>query len=433
LRFLLIRPRFGIPALALILLGAGAAGVYIWARYHLRAAEAALDRFAFNEAQHHLDLHLLVNGRSTAARLLAARTARRRDAYDEAEHQLGTYLQQEQITREAALERLLLTAQQGELADLEDLLRTRTGPDDPEAVLVLEALAKGYLNCAWEADALTCLNRLLELQPRHAPALLMRARLWERRALKGEAEHETDALHDYENAVELNPTFEARLGRAGALYRSGRPGAALSEYESLQRERAADPEVLLAVARCQYNLHDVDGARRGLDALLEQHPDHAAALLERGQLALHAGELGEAEKWLRRVDALAPPCDCEALRVLCRCLDAEQKDEEARRCAGRLREREAAIVRVDRRVLQANRNPRDVALRYEIAEELMRMGREQDGLAALFLVLEQEPRHGPAHTALADYLERAGQPARAARHRRVASLSPGAAGDRLKP
>lgn len=116
-----------------------------------------------------------------------------------------------------------------------------------------------------------------------------------------------------------------------------------------------------------------------------------------------------------------PPYDCEPHRFLYQCLQAAHKDEEARRCFDRLREREADVLRVDRQTLQANRDPHDVALRYEIARDLMRLGREQDGVAALFLVLEQEPRHGPAHAALAEHFERAGQPARAARHRRAAS------------
>jgi len=433
LRFLWARPRLTLLTVLLVTLGAAAAGAWRWARHQLRAAEASLDRYDFDEAQRHLDLCLLVPGRGNAVRLLAARTARRRGAYDEAEARLADCLRREEMTREATLERLLLTAQQGELTEVEGLLQGRTGPDDPAAPLVLEALAKGYLNCAWDADALDCLNRLLEREPRHWPALLMRAHLWENRALKGEAEHFTDALHDYEKVIELHPSFEARLGLANTLYRSGRPWEALSAYESLHAEREADSEVLLGLARCRYSLHDVDAARHWLDVLLEQHPGHAAGLLERGRLALHAGELDEAERWLSRAVATAPPYDGEALRVLCRCLQAAHKDEEADRCAARLGEREAEVVRVDRHVLQVNRDPHNVALRYEVAQELMRLGRERDGLAALFLVLEQEPRHGPAHAALADYLERTGQPARAARHRRAASESAGLTRETASP
>jgi tetratricopeptide (TPR) repeat protein len=423
LHLLTRHPRLASLGFALVLVGAGAAGVFFWAQHHWRAAHRALDRYAFAEAQYHLDLCLKVPFRGAEVHLLAAQAARRRDAYDEAERHLSACLQSEEMTEAAARERLLLTAQQGDLGDMETLLQAHTASNGPEAVLVLEALAKGYMNRFWQADALACLDRLLERQPQHPQAWLLRARLWEDRARKGETEREADTLRDYERAVELDPSFEARLGLAGALYANGRPWQAAAEYERLRGEQAAHPEVLLGLARCRYSLHEVEEARRLLDALLARHPREAAVLLERGRLALHAGQLAEAEGWLRQAAEAAPRYDCQAQRVLCRCLEAEHRDEEARRCFDQLREREASALDVDRRILQANRDPHDVALRYAIALDLMRLGRETDGVAALFLVLEQQPRHGPAHAALAEYFERVGQPGRAARHRRAASAA----------
>ena len=95
------------------------------------------------------------------------------------------------------------------------------------------------------------------------------------------------------------------------------------------------------------------------------------------------------------------------------------KDEEARQCLDRLRQKETNVLRVDRLILQANREPGNVALRFEIAMKLMRLGREQDAVSGLFLVLEQEPQHGAAHAALAGYFEQVGERDRAARHRRA--------------
>lgn len=255
----------------------------LWAQYHLRAAQLCLERYEFEEAQQHLDLYLKVHPRSAAGHLLAAQTARRRDAYDEAETHLAAYLQLEGMTEAAARERLLVTAQQGDLTEMEGLLTARTGPGDPEAVLVLEALAKGYLNRFWEVEALECLNPLLDRQPGHYRALLMRARVFENQALKGETEREQDALRDYEKAVELKPMFEARLGLAGTLYRLGRPRDALIEYERLRQEQPPNVEALLGAARCRYSLNEVDEARRLLDLALEQCPADAAAALERGR------------------------------------------------------------------------------------------------------------------------------------------------------
>jgi thioredoxin-like negative regulator of GroEL len=260
---------------------------------------------------------------------------------------------------------------------------------------------------------------LLEREPKHPYATLMRARAWENRVGKGEVDREQDALRDYKKAVELDPSFAAQLGLAGSLYRVGRPWEAMLLYERLRPSQPTNPSLLLGLARCRYNLHEVDEARRLLDSLLEEHPNHAAGLLERGRLALHAGQLEEAENRLRQATAAAPFHDREALRLLCRCLDKANKTAEARACLEELQQREAKVFQLERLILRANREPHDVELRYQIALEQMRQGREEDGVAALFFVLEQQPRHGQARQALADYFERIGQGARAARLRRA--------------
>jgi tetratricopeptide (TPR) repeat protein len=420
-----LRARLWLAALALILvvLGTATAGSCLWAHHHFQAAQQALGRLAFDEAQQHLDLCSWVPLDRAGVHLLAAQTARRRDAYAEAEQHLAACLALAGMTPAIARERVLLTAQQGDLDESVRLLEAHTAPSDPEADLVLEALAKGYVNRCWHTDALACLNKLLERRPQHPQALLLRARVWEVLARNGKTEHEADALRDYEQVVELHPSFAARLGLAGTLYRVGRPWDAAVEYERLRRLQADNPEVLLGLARCRFNLNEADEARRLLDDLLEHHPEHAAALLERGRLALHAGELAEAEKRLRQAAAVASPCESEPHHLLNQCLAAEHKDEEARRSLDRLRECEANALHGERLIHQANREPHNVALRCEIARDLLQLGREQDGVSALFLVLEQQPRYAPAHAALADYFERSGQPDRAARHRR-ANLRP---------
>jgi tetratricopeptide (TPR) repeat protein len=411
-------PRLALLALLFALLSVATATAYFWSQYHLSAAQRALEGHSFAEAQHHLDLCLKVRFRSAGIHLLAAQTARRRDAYEEAERRLSESIQLGGMAPAVALERALLSAQQGELGGVESSLRRRINANDPNAVLALEALAKGYANRFWESEALECLNLLLQRQPRHPQALLMRARAWEKRG-QGQMEREQLALRDYEKAVELNPSFECQLGLAGALYQVGRPWEAMLVYERLCAMQPDHPEARLGLARCRYNLHEIDTARQLLDELLEQYPHHASALLERGRLALHAGQLTEAEKWLRQAAATAPCYDDENLLLLCRCLEAGQQNAEARRCREELRRRQTEVLDVERRILQSNRDPQDVALRYEIATELMRLGHEQDGVAFLFLVLEQQPRHEPARAALADYFKRSGQLGRAAYYRRA--------------
>jgi tetratricopeptide (TPR) repeat protein len=407
-------------ALALLALGAAGGAAFLWAQYHLRAAERALARHALDEAQGHLDLCLRVRFRSASVYLLAARTARRRDAYDEAERHLEACERLGGEAERARLERVLLTAQEGDLDDMEGLLSARAAADGPEAALVLEALAKGYANRFWHAEALACADRLLGRQPDNPRAWLLRARA--REALSAnELETDGGALRDYKKAVELRPSDVARLGLAGALYHAGRPWEAALQFEQVRRVLPAAPEVLLGLARCRFALHETDEARRLLDELLARRPADADALAERGRLAYREGQAEEAEGLLRRAAAAASLWDCAPHRLLYRYLRGTRQDEEAGRWLAALRAREAEALRVDRLVLQTNREPRNLALRFEAALALLRLGRERDGVAGLFVVLEQDPRHGPAHAALADYFERAGQPRRAARHRRAAA------------
>jgi tetratricopeptide (TPR) repeat protein len=405
--------------LLLVVLASAAPALFLWTQYHKDAAQQALDRYAFAEAQHHLDLCLKVRPDNAELHLLAAQTARRRDDYEEAERHLNECKRLSGVTSAVTLEQKLLTAQQGELDGIETSLRARTAPDDPDAMMVLEALAKGYANRFWESNNLVCLNILLERQPNHPLALLMRARAWENRARKGEVERERDALRDYENAVELDPSFDAQLGLAGTLYRVGRPWEAMLLYERLRPLQPKDPTLLLGLARCRYNLSEVDEAMQLLEEALKIAPHDSAVLLERGRLALHRGQVEDAENWLKRAAAAAPPYDLEAQRVLFRCLEAEDKTAEARTCLNELQEKDAKILALERLILRADREPHDIALRYQTAAELFHQGREQDGVATFFHVLEQQPKNAGAHKALADYFERVGQPDRAARHRRA--------------
>jgi uncharacterized protein HemY len=179
--------------LALALPGAIAVSAFLAARYQFRAAEQAIERHEFEEAQRHLELYLKVHFRSASAHLLAAQAARRHDSYDEAEAHLDSCLRLEGTTKPAALERMLLYFQKGDFTDIEGLLQSHTNSTDPQAALVLEALAKGYWRRYWASEALACVNKLIEIEPRHPEALLLRAQLWEDQVLKGATEYRLGA------------------------------------------------------------------------------------------------------------------------------------------------------------------------------------------------------------------------------------------------
>ena len=65
-------------------------------------------------------------------------------------------------------------------------------------------------------------------------------------------------------------------------------------------------------------------------------------------------------------------------------------------------------------------DPQNASLRHEIGLIFMRYGRETEGAAWLKTALEVNPRYAPARKALADYCERHGMHAEAARYREQA-------------
>jgi hypothetical protein len=145
--------------------------------------------------------------------------------------------------------------------------------------------------------------------------------------------------------VDLAPDCaEARLGLANSLARLGRAREAVTHYEELQRQQPGDPAVILGLARCRHDLHELAEAWQLLDHLLAEQPGQAAALLERGRLAWRLGRPAAAEKDFRRAAALAP-FDREARAALYACLQAEGKTAEARDCLARLQQIEAESAR----------------------------------------------------------------------------------------
>jgi predicted Zn-dependent protease len=172
---------------------------------------------------------------------------------------------------------------------------------------------------------------------------------------------------------------------------------------------------VLGLARCRLDLHELDEAGRLLDGLLAERPDHVAALVERGRLALRRGREAEAEPDLRRACELAPH-NRDAHRLLHLCLRGQGKEDEDRRVVARMDQILAEQVRRSRAWVQLHAAPHDVGLQYEFARVLLETGDEDEGVRRLKLLLRQQPDHRGAHAALAAYYERTGNVAAAARH-----------------
>jgi tetratricopeptide (TPR) repeat protein len=397
--------------LALLAWGGYVGARQLWARRHLQVAQMALERDDLDLAQQHFEKCLQVRDDDSDIVLLAAQTARRRDDYDRADAYLTAYERLELIGKPPCFERELLIAQQGDPDSVQKRLKAVMNSRPDQAAAILEAVGKGYLNRFSKTDALECFNALLKLKPDYAVALLWRGKTYE------SMERYDKALQDYRRAVELALSLDdARLHLAKALHRSGRSWEAIPHFECLRPRQPKNAEVLLGLARCRCDLNELPEARQSLQALLAEHPDHGAALLELGRLEYHAGQAAEAEKLLRRAAAVAPH-DENTHRALLLCLKAQGKDSEMRICLAQLDAIAVELRQYEILLQKTKTGQRDAPLFWQIGECLRRLGRDQDAVSYYYAALGEDGNFAPAHAALADYFQRTGQLYRAARYR----------------
>ncbi|HWG47337.1 MAG TPA: tetratricopeptide repeat protein [Gemmataceae bacterium] len=346
-----------------------------WAFWQERSARQAMNEEHFDEAQRHIDLALRVPHRSASAHLLAARIARQRGAYSEAEQHLSRCGQLSGMTEAVRLEWLLLRCQRGEADELAPTLLSLVAGNHAESVAMLESLASVYMRQARYLEALRCLDQWVERAADSARAFDWRG--W----VDNQLEHRDQAIHDYERSLELQPGRSAvRLRLAQILVKSSRYGEAVPHLERLRTELPDNPDVLTALAHCWMALSRTEEARTLLGAVLEAHPDHFEALLQRGNLELSDDHLPQAEGWLRKALEREPQ-DVEARYSLYRCLQAQpNRQQEAQKELARwekdrrIRERLTRLLRTE---LAAK--PDDAKLAKEAGELFRQLGEEKRG------------------------------------------------------
>ena len=156
---------------------------------------------------------------------LAVQVARRSDAYADAERFLALYEKAIGSTEASRLEWVLLGVQQGDFGDAERRLLEAVTRRDQDSLSILEALAKGY-RAARRPEAVPVLKRLLDLDPDHVSALLLRGDMLD-------TARQTEAAEkDFRRAVDIAPAnAAAQSALAGLLSRAGRTREAIYHYE----------------------------------------------------------------------------------------------------------------------------------------------------------------------------------------------------------
>jgi Tfp pilus assembly protein PilF len=445
-------PGRALTALALLgVIGFGAysVGCILWAQRHFRAAERALERNDFGEARTHLQWCLQAEPTSPEVHFLLARTARRDGNLAEAAEQLAECERLGGVPEAIEIEWLLQRVQRGDLAGKENYLWACVHKDHPDAVVILEALAQGYLQTFRLSGALKALDLLLERQPDNVRALLWRGNARDHvKSLQG-------ALSDYRRAVQLAPDNRtARLALADSLIQATQPRDSLVEYERLRQREPDSTVVLLGLARCRLSMGEPEEARAVLDVVLGREPRHAEALVLRGKLELDLRQPARAEPWLRQA-ALLAPFEREAVYNLVQCLAQLRKGAwllpstgagvvgglaplrgaapwpgvsallsagaswDAAKWTAQLKRIDADQKRLAGLVEKLLRTPEDANLRCQAGEIFLAIGNDKEGVRWLQSALREDPRHEPTHRLLAHYYERTGRPDLAALHGRA--------------
>lgn len=403
----------------LTLLGvAGFFGVrHLRASYHYRAARESLEERAFDQALSHARACLELRPGNAAAHLLAARAARGAGQPGLAGEHLEACRRLGGRADRIVLERYLLRAQQGDLAEVEKKLLALVRRHDPDTPLILEVVTERWLREYRFEEAGPLLALWRELRPDDPEPIIRQA------GLDANLFRVNEAIDGYRQALEQAPDRDCRendrvrLCLAELLLRNNQAGPALDHYRVLREHQPQNLSVALGLARCHRTLGQTKEAETLLDGLLATGTPSGQVLGERGQLALEAEQMARAEAWLRQAATLCP-FDREIVHNLHTCLrKAGRKD--AARWAERLAQIRADEKRMGKLMKEVMQSPDDAGLRQQIGVVFLRNGMREEGRRWLLSALSRDPGHVASHQALARDYEAAGELDHAARHLRA--------------
>jgi tetratricopeptide (TPR) repeat protein len=410
-----------LASLVCLAFGASVIGAYLWGHSHYEQAELATRKRDFVAAHTHWVAYLKVHPYDTASHFKAAQAARRAGLFDDAYGHLKDCERQNWPADSIALERVLITAQQGEVAQSEGYLLSCLESDHEDVPLILEALIEGYLHSFKIEMARFCVAKLLERQPDNPQAHLWRGEVFDlMRAMQ-------QAVLEYQRALDLDPDFhEARLRLAEDLIHLNRVGDALPLFRQLRQTQYQERRVQLGLAECLTDEGELEEARDLLDELLPDMPTADPRTLEaytqRAKVALLLNEPADAKKWSREALAISPNSR-EALYNLYHSLDLLDQHDEALVVQNRLHVVEDDLRLVEGLINRIRDDPHDPRPRHEIGVIYLRLGQDVEALTWLVSALEEDKRYRPTLVVLADYYEKQGHMDRAREYRRRAALN----------
>lgn len=380
---------------------------------HFFAARRALEDGDFAAASRELKRCLDGWPGSASTHLLAARSARRAGDRESAQSLLTRAQQLGASAEDVVLERYLLRALDGELAEVEAKLIAFLHKDHPESVLILEVLTQQWMHDFRLEEARTHLERWLSIKPDEREAMLRLGWVLERLG------QNSAAIIHYQRALDLDQDQgngdPVRLRLAELLIEQKEPLQAKQHLDRLQGKSAETLQAAVAAIRTAQLLGKSAEATESLEKLMRQWPADPRLLLERGRLHLELNQSFEAEPFLRAAEKQMP-YNRQVVFLLVRCLKNLNK-REALGYEKRLLEIRADEKKMRELMVELTHSPKDAWLHFQIGEIFLRNGFVQDGERSLLTALRYDPKHQPAQEALALHFEKIGQPERASSYR----------------
>ena len=328
---------------------------------------------------------------------LAARTARRMGKFPEAKRYLAAFEDLGGSKAQVRLERDLMLVQQGLIGDTDRRLRATVGPDHPDVTLVLEALARGYMQAERWADARQACALWRAVDGKAPWAWLWGGRVCERMVQMDQA------LDFYAKALELAPDDrDARVAFARLQLRQKNPLNAKPHLEWVLARFPEDEEALLGMAQCLAAEARGPEAQALVDHVLARDARSNLALGLKGKILLEEGDGAGAEPFLRKAWQ-AEPADVEALHSLVRALRIQGKGTEAAELEKKLESLQKDLKRLNELMRLIGPQTPDLGPCLEAGEIALRVGRTEQGLNLLEDALRRNGDHRPVHAALARY------------------------------
>lgn len=315
----------------------------------------------------------------------------------------------------------LTLAKHGRLAEAEPLLLAALERDGSDAEVVA-ALALVKLGGTDAASAEQYLTRWSELRPAEARPLHLRMDLRHRTArgmvLHADRIREMEsALADGRRVLELDPANDAvRREVAWLALQVGQYLDAEAECRRCLTVAPFDGWLNYLLAKICHGQGKRAEAEAAVDPVVRAQPRFTDALILRAILHHEAEHPEKAVPLLRQALALNGSPRRECLYRLGLALAATGQADEARKALA-----EVELLNLTGAVAN-DHFPNNPAMRVQIAEAMLGVGRLADANAELDAILAEVPDFAPAHRVKADYYDRVGQPTEAAAHRRRARL-----------